>query len=49
MTESSKPATRAAQTRKSSRLVKMRREDGKTADVHPDMVADYRRGGYREE
>ena len=27
-------------------LVKMIREDGKTADVHPDMVLDYERGGY---
>lgn len=29
-------------------LVKMIREDGKTADVHPDMVADYIKGGYVE-
>ncbi len=28
-------------------LVKMVREaDGKTADVHPDMVEHYQRGGY---
>jgi hypothetical protein len=26
--------------------VKMRREDGKTADVHPDMVDHYRKGGF---
>lgn len=27
-------------------LVKMTREDGKAADVHPDMIEDYKRGGY---
>lgn len=30
------------------KLVKMQREDGKTADVHPDMVDEYRKGGYSE-
>lgn len=30
-------------------LVKMfRAKDGRTVDVHPDMVADYRRGDYVE-
>ena len=29
-------------------LVKMQNDAGKTADVHPDMVADYVAGGYRE-
>lgn len=28
------------------KLIKMRRDDGMIADVHPDMVADYRKGGY---
>lgn len=27
-------------------LVKMTREDGKTADVHPDMIEEYKVGGY---
>ncbi len=29
-------------------LVKMVREDGKTADVHPQEIDNYRLGGYRE-
>lgn len=52
MTEASKPkpASKAAPTRKSApKLTKMRREDGKTADVHPDEVQNYRQGGYSEE
>ena len=28
-------------------LIKMRRDDGKEADVHPLMVDDYKRGGFR--
>jgi hypothetical protein len=32
--------------RQKAQAVKMRRDDGKTADVHPDMVDDYRTGGY---
>lgn len=28
-------------------LVKMIREDGLEADVHPDMVEDFTAGGYR--
>ena len=28
------------------KTVKMVREDGKTADVHPDEVANYATGGY---
>lgn len=28
-------------------MVKMIREDGKTADVHQDMVEDYKKGGYK--
>ena len=30
------------------KVVKMQREDGKTADVHPDMVEHYRKAGYSE-
>lgn len=29
-------------------LVRMRRPDGKEADVHPDMVESYRKGDYKE-
>ena len=29
-------------------LVKMQNDAGRTADVHPDMVADYVAGGYHE-
>lgn len=28
-------------------LVKMIRDDGHEADVHPEMVEDYKTGGYR--
>ena len=28
-------------------LIKMRRDDGKEADVHPTMVDDYKRGNFR--
>lgn len=27
-------------------LIKMQTAEGKTADVHPDMVEDYKAGGY---
>lgn len=30
-------------------LTRMVREDGKTADVHPDMVREYQRGGWSVE
>ncbi len=30
------------------KLVKMQRDDGKTADVHPDMIEHFRKGGYKE-
>lgn len=29
-----------------SNLIKMKRPDGKTADVHPDEVNNYGKGGY---
>jgi len=44
--ESIQPNQVAEQT-VSTKLVKMEREDGKTADVHPDMVDEYKKGGYR--
>lgn len=31
---------------KKSEHVQMKREDGKTANVHKSMVDDYRKGGY---
>lgn len=43
-----KPAPKAKAAPK-AKLIKMVREDGKTADVHPDMVAEYKKGGFREE
>jgi len=30
------------------KTIKMMRDDGKVADVHQDMVEDYRKGGYTE-
>ena len=30
------------------KIVKMVRDDGKTADVHPDEVANYALGGYKK-
>lgn len=30
------------------KLVKMVRDDGKTADVHPDEVSNYALGGYKK-
>lgn len=30
------------------KLVKMVNDDGKQADVHPEMVDDYKAGGFRE-
>ena len=50
MTESKKPArrqsTKAAESK--TKLIKMVRYDGKTADVHHAELEQYRRGGYRE-
>lgn len=42
------PAKKAAPKKDSNALVKMIREDGKTADVHPSMVDEYKVGGYKE-
>lgn len=33
--------------KETTKTVKMVRDDGKTADVHPDMVNEYRKGGYQ--
>lgn len=33
---------------KADKTVKMRRADGKEADVHPSMVSEYALGGYIE-
>ena len=30
-----------------TKTVPMKRDDGKTADVHPEMVAEYEKGGFR--
>jgi len=43
-----KPAAQTAPKKDSNALIKMIRDDGKTADVHPSMVEDYKTGGYRE-
>jgi hypothetical protein len=56
MAEDKKPVRRTAKKAteesapkaKKMSLVKMVREDGKTADVHPQEVDNYRLGGYRE-
>ena len=29
-------------------LIKMKRDDGKTADVHPDSVLEYQAAGFKE-
>jgi hypothetical protein len=48
-TTAKKPAAKkAAPKKESNALVKMIRDDGKTADVHPSMVEDYKSGGYKE-
>ena len=48
-TTAKKPAAKkAAPKKESNALVKMVRDDGKTADVHPSMVEDYKSGGYKE-
>ena len=43
-----KPAAQTAPKKDLNALIKMIRDDGKTADVHPSMVEDYKSGGYRE-
>lgn len=42
------PIKKAAPKKDSNALVKMIRDDGKEAMVHPTMVDDYKSGGYRE-
>jgi hypothetical protein len=44
-----KPAAKKEAPKKDSNaLIKMIRDDGVTADVHPSMVQDYKSGGYKE-
>lgn len=45
MTEEKKTAKT---TKKQPSTVKMVRDDGKTVDVHPSEVENYRKGGYQE-
>ena len=48
-TTAKKPAAKKAAPKKEfNALVKMIRDDGKTADVHPSMVENYKSGGYKE-
>jgi len=42
-----KPSKKIAKT-KVAKTVKMVRKDGKTADVHPTEVENYRSGGYEK-
>lgn len=48
MTEQTTRRRKKAETPAKPALVKMVRPDGKTADVHPDEVENYRKGNYRE-
>lgn len=43
-----KPAPRKAPAKESNGLVLMVNDEGKTANVHPSMVDDYKTGGYKE-
>jgi hypothetical protein len=43
-----KPAKPMPKPPKKVKTVKMVRDDGKTADVHPDEVANYALGGYKK-
>ena len=45
MSDSKKAAKKPA--KKKDSLVKMVRDDGLKADVHPEMVEEYKRGGYK--
>jgi len=40
--------SQASQAAEKVKTVKMVRDDGKTADVHPDEVANYALGGYKK-
>ena len=44
--EETSQASQANAKAQKVKTVKMVREDGKTADVHPDEVANYATGGY---
>lgn len=45
--EAKKPARKTTKPApKKSEHVEMRRDDGKTANVHKSMIDEYRKGGY---
>lgn len=41
-------AKKDKEQKQDAKLVKMKTQDGKTADVHPDMVDEYKKGGYEK-
>lgn len=45
MAETKKKTTKKATA--TVKLIKMVTDDGKTANVHPDMVEEYKKGGYK--
>lgn len=45
---SSKKVVKKTETTAAPQTIKMVNEIGKTADVHPDMVEEYRAGGFAE-
>jgi hypothetical protein len=47
MSDKEKKAPKKA-AKKELKLVKMIRDDGKEASVHPDMVQEYKKGNYKE-
>lgn len=49
MTEETKPVMKKkAAPKKVAKIVKMVNEQGKEADVHPDEVENFKKGGFRE-
>jgi hypothetical protein len=46
--EETSQASQANAKAQKVKTVKMVRDDGKTADVHPDEVANYALGGYKK-
>jgi hypothetical protein len=46
--ETSQASQTNAKAAEKVKTVKMVRDDGKTADVHPDEVANYALGGYKK-
>lgn len=43
-----KKTTKTEEKTQNAKLVKMEKPCGKKADVHPDMVDDYKKGGYHK-